>query len=504
MKWVVFFIFISLIIACSPSSADAYQAVEMDELARLIAKDIIDSFPSFTGLVLSVKADGGVYIDIGSDDGLTKGERFEVYSQGKEILQNEKGEFIGYKGDRLALIEVEWLETDYSYAKIVERYDQQDIDSNDILHYLPSQRVLYIRSLKGEAGLELTERISPALAQSKWVRLVNVEDAADYFIDGEVGKKAYGVLARIYLFKKGSDTPIKKIERRLSFAEIDITKPIIGKGYKAWRLPPNIADFIMLDHESIALLGKDRIYQALLTPSSLQIEKSFYIQQPESRILREPIGRMQLFDLDNDSSPELLESRAEFESGQFLTREDGEYSISGFLPGLPLSSFGTTHLLISEIRPEFNLFDPSKTRIITITPDGFMREQYLNLLSTPFIDAAFVDTNGDANPELAIVSPDGKLVIMNGDDGSTTTKTMLENVGMGIFQDTRKFLYTTSNSNEDDFIIKYGVENKLLIKLSQSPSVPFKIFRIRNIDSNIAALALNERNTPFLIIFDEF
>ena len=495
---------LALILLSMPfSSVFASETGKLDELAKLIAFDIAESFPHLVGQVLSVKSENEIYLGLGSKDNVSKGDKFEVFSQGKEPVKDEKGNLICYVGERLALVEIEWIEEDYSFAKVIELFSDHPVDSYDILNYVPPARSIFLRPLKGQYGPDLAERIAPVLAQIPNIKLVNSEEVCDYYIDGDVSKKTYGIIAKLFLFKKGALEPATKIERGLSLGVPDITKPISGKGYQAWQLPPDITDFIFLENDRIMFLGKNEIFETIFTPSGMQLENNYSIGNDEKAIVREPIGRLHFFDLDNDGSREILEFRAGHESGQFLSDDNGALSIEGFLPGIPLSVDNKGHLLITELMTDFNLFDPQKTRVISISSTGFMQEKNLTSISSPFVDAAFVETNDDESPELAIVFPDGKLILTDSNYSSSSLSVVPENVGMGIFQDDEKFIYTSSNSRNQDYIIKWSMVNGRLVKQSQSPVVPFRILRIRSIGISIAALALDE-DMPVLVIFDEF
>lgn len=75
---------------------------------------------SWTGKIASVSGDA-LYLNAGAEEGIKKGDRFEVFSIGKEIKDPESGEGIGYEEQLSGLAEVVSVSEKTAQLKVIQK-----------------------------------------------------------------------------------------------------------------------------------------------------------------------------------------------------------------------------------------------------------------------------------------------------------------------------------------------------------------------------------------------
>ena len=502
-KYLITYTFVISIILAVSASGGAVETSRLGELANNLAIGIVNSFETCTGQVLSTKDADGVYIDLGEKDGINKGDTFEVFATTTDIIRDTNGKTRGYNSEKLAVIKVEWAREDYSFTRIIVRFGNHPVEPSNLILYLAPARSIFVKPIKGLTGVDMTGLLAPILAGMPNIKLVDSEMAADFYIDCEVEQKSYGITARLFVFNSRTNAIIARIERSTSSSLADKMEAIEGDGYRGWILPEKVCDFISLDKEKLVFLGSNNLIIAGLK-DNLSILKKYPLDGNAGVFTREPIGRLQLLDLDYDGVSELLVSRSGDKSGQFYIPENDSLSLAGYIPGIPLSVDSKGRLITSSLIPGSNLFDPQKTRLTTVSKDGNGGEVLLTDISSPFMDAGLVEINQDDKSELAVITPDGKLVIKEIGANGNGFSTSIQGAGIGIYQDSDGVIYTSSSDQFRDCVVSWRFETNRLVKLSQSSSLPLRIYRTGMINSQIAALCLDETGRSVLLILDKF
>jgi len=105
------------------TSKDAYtyktDAQSVKTLAENIAKQISGDIPLLKGFVVQVE-DSLVYIDIGTNKGIKKGMKCDVYREGAEIKNPVTGEILGTKIDMICTIIVKEVQPKMSICAIIK------------------------------------------------------------------------------------------------------------------------------------------------------------------------------------------------------------------------------------------------------------------------------------------------------------------------------------------------------------------------------------------------
>jgi len=105
------------------TSKDAYtykmDAQSVKTLVENIAKQISDNIPLLKGFVVQVE-DSLVYIDIGTNKGIKKGMKCDVYREGEEIKNPISGEVLGTKIDMICKIIVKEVQPKMSICVITK------------------------------------------------------------------------------------------------------------------------------------------------------------------------------------------------------------------------------------------------------------------------------------------------------------------------------------------------------------------------------------------------
>jgi len=105
------------------TSKDAYtyktDAQSVKTLAENIAKQISNDIPLLKGFVVDVE-DSLVYIDVGTNKGIKKGMKCDIYREGKEIKNPMTGEVLGTKIDIICAIIVKEVQPKMSICLIIK------------------------------------------------------------------------------------------------------------------------------------------------------------------------------------------------------------------------------------------------------------------------------------------------------------------------------------------------------------------------------------------------
>ncbi len=90
-------------------------------MAKAVAADFAEQLVDrvFPMLIIRVQ-DGQVYINRGTDGGLTRGQVLEVFSKGEELIDPYTGESLGSAEESLGKIRVERVNPKFTIAKIIE------------------------------------------------------------------------------------------------------------------------------------------------------------------------------------------------------------------------------------------------------------------------------------------------------------------------------------------------------------------------------------------------
>ena len=99
------------------------QNIMLANAAGDVAKKIagfMEGINPLSGLVVSVTEDQ-VYIDIGSNNGVHKGDNFIIYKEGKPIKHPVTGKIITVQKEFLGALKIEDVEADFSVGKITKR-----------------------------------------------------------------------------------------------------------------------------------------------------------------------------------------------------------------------------------------------------------------------------------------------------------------------------------------------------------------------------------------------
>jgi hypothetical protein len=502
MKKICIHILILLSIS-SISWAVEIESSQLDSIASILSSDIASSFPSFSGHVLSTKGDNGVYISIGEKDGLTKSERFEVFSQGTGIIKDSKGKFIGYESDQLALIEVEWVKDDYAFAKVVRRFIDTPIEQMDLLHYIQPQRSIYIGEFRNPPGDELAQKVATHLDRVKFIEVFSSDFQADCYVDGDVIQRSHGLDVRLNL-RWADSTLINKIEKRFVVSRDESPEIITGIGYTAYPLSEKALDVTTFDGSDILILGEKHLFKGTLDSDGPEITSKDKLSDKGNLAIREPVGRIVFFNLDNFGDRELLLGRVPEELSRYYNKDGSQYKLAGPLPGMPLSSTDNGILLVGKLNPGGTTFEPSETNLINVSSIGSGGQKSVWNISGAFIDAELVDFNNDGEFEIAVLYPDGIMQVFNPDEVELNPEMRVDGIGLGLCADSNGSILTSSSSSVNDSIFRFVKQDSALVKISESSIIPFHIYRIRILDDKITALALDDNDRSYLVIFDDF
>lgn len=83
-------------------------------------KELIDKYNPVTGLIVSV-SDGQAYIDIGSDNGMHKGDTLLIYKEGKVIKHPVTGKILTVEKEFMGTLKLETVEPNYAVGKITKQ-----------------------------------------------------------------------------------------------------------------------------------------------------------------------------------------------------------------------------------------------------------------------------------------------------------------------------------------------------------------------------------------------
>lgn len=499
-------IWASIVILISISSlagAVEIESSQLDNIADILSSDIASSFPSFTGHVLSTKGADGVYLSIGEKDGLTKGERFEVSSKGSKRIEDADGKFIGYESELIALVKVEWVKDDYAFAKVIRRFNDTPIDTMDILKYIQPEKNIYVGELRNPPGDEIAQKVAVYLDRVDFINVVNTVDRADFLIDGDVIQRSHGLDVRI-IISRADSTFINKIEKRFVISRKESPEIITGVGFTAYPLGEKALDITTSNGKDILILGEKHLFRGTLDRNGPEIKSKDKLSNEDGLVNREPVGRILFFNLDGFGDKELLLGRIPEKLSRYYSKDGNQYRLAGPLPGFPICASDNGTLLVSKLNPGNCAFEPSDTNMINISSNGLGGQTSVWNISGAFIDAELVDFNNDGKDEIALLYPDGILQIFNPDDTEINPGKRVFGIGLGLFADSDRSLLASSSDNVNDRIFRLVLLDGVLAKLSESPSVPFHIYRIRRLDDKIIALALDDNDRSYLVVFDEF
>jgi hypothetical protein len=482
----------------------ALSAIENDQLsqiAKALATDVAKSFPSHSGMVLSCRENEGVFINLGIKNRIKVGDRFQVYSQDNTV-RNEKGEFEGYEGELLATIEVERMEDDYSFCRILETHNPRKIDYMDLLHYIQPSRKLYISPFEGTYGGQLSEQVKQRLNEIDYILICADSSSADYVLTGELFERNHKLDARLLL--SGPDNQSLKIEKRFIFMQNEIPRVTNQEGYTVYTLPEKTLDFTSSENGELLLLGNKQIYRTQITQTGLDIKSEDKIKRSEIVKIREAIGRIGMFDLDGDSTQELLLGVPSSDECRYYVKEDNSYQLAGPLPGFPIDFNQYGYLLVGQIDEGYNLFNPLRTNLIKVSSEGFGGQKSLANLKGAFLEAEIIDSGNDGKVEIAVLYPNSILTIVDPDDTKAVPQAEISNVGLGLCNDGKGGFYASSTDSSSDRVVRYTVRENQIMRISESPVVPYHIYRIGLFQDKIIALAVDDSDNYMLIVFTEF
>ncbi|MFH1515304.1 MAG: hypothetical protein ABIG42_07575 [bacterium] len=503
MKYLILHILILLSIIMPVSASDDISSSQMDSIATALSKEIASFTPSFSGQVLSSKGETGVYINIGEIDGLKKGEKFEVYSQGTGTIRDSDGKFVGYESDLLALIEVAWVRDDYSFAEIIKKYSDTPIEQMDILNYVVPEKLIYIGEISGTHGQLLKQQLTEHLNNVKYLSVVEYEFDANILIQGDIITRSRGLDVKI-VYKSKTSGQEKLIEKRFILKK-ESSSTVHGAGYTGYILEEKALDITTSNGKDILILGENHLYRGTLDSDGLNLASKDALTDNEYRSIREPIGRILFFNLDGSGDTELLLGRYPDKLSRYYSRFDDKYKIAGPLPGIPICFSDSGLLLVSTLNEGHNLFMPSQTNLINVSSSGYGGQKNVWNISGPFLDAEFVDLDKNGEFELAVLYPDGSLKIVDPEMEILNIPLSLQGVGLGLYSGSDGFLYASTDHDNDDMIKKYQLlGDKNLALVNQSPILPFHIYRIKKLNGKIVALALDDSDRSVLITFDSF
>jgi hypothetical protein len=508
-KIITLTIFLIILLSTGVSALDETQ---IEKVSSVLSSAIADSFPPHEGQVLSTRGESGVFINLGEKNGIAVGDQFEVFSLDAVQKGNSPGtssvESSGRinssdrinPSERIAVIKVESVKVDYAFSEIIARSGDTQIDQNDFVRYIQPERKLFISKLDGPYALEVLQQLSIDLRRVSYFQLAESEYSADYIISGELIQKPHGLDAKLVIKGKTGDLPA--IQKRFILREMESMQKKVGAGYIAYPLEEVMLDFIAENDKEFVMLGQKNIFTAQMTsdgPKVITKEQLSDIGKPQTR---EPIGRIQFFDLDLDSNKELLIGISPSDSSRYYVPEDGGFVLSGPLPGIPMSNFNNSSLLIGKLTNGYNLFDPQATSIINVSSSGFGNQTEILNINRPYLDIAMIDTNSDSKAEILVLYPDGSLVWFDPFNPNVPVSPPQSGVGLGLYVHDDNSIFTSSSGSSQDRLQKYKFSENTFIKVSESQPLPYHIYRIGTLCGKISALALDDSDRCMLIVFD--
>lgn len=497
-KLITLAVFLIFLFSTGVSALDESQ---FEKISSVLSSAIAESFPTHEGQVLSTRGESGVFINLGEKHGIVAGDQFEVFPLGIPQKQKSSEDSSLDSSDRIAVIKVEWTKNDYSFGEVIERSSETIVKPNDFLRYIQPERRLFISKLDGPFALEVLQQLSIDLRRISYFKLADSEYSADYIISGELTQKPQGLDAKLVVTDKTA--VLATIQKRFILKEMESMKKKLGDGYVAYPLEDIMLDFVAESDETFFLLGRKSLLTASLKADELQIISKEPLTDLKKSQTREPVGRIQFFDLDLDSQKELLVGMSPTDSSRYYVRENGEYVLSGPLPGIPMCNFQNTSLLIGELTDGYNLFDPLSLSIINVSSGGFSNQTEILNLNRPCLDIALIDSNSDSKSEILVLYPDGSLVWVDPFNLNAPASTPQTGVGLGLYVHNDNSIFTSSSDDSSDRIKKFIFSENKFIKVSESQPLPYHIYRIGNLFGKISALALDDSDRCLLIVFDD-
>jgi hypothetical protein len=497
-KTVTLAVFLIILFSTGVSALDESQ---LEKVSSVLSSAITDSFPTHEGQVLSTRGESGVFINLGEKHGIAAGDQFEVFPLRTLQKRNSPEDSSLDSSDRIAVIKVEWIKNDYSFCEITERSSDTQVNQNDFLRYIQPERKLFISKLDGPFALEILQQLSIDLRRVSYFTLADSEYSADYIISGEITQKPQGLDARLVI--KGKTGNFATIQKRFILREMESMRKRTGPGYVAYPLDEVMLDFIAENDEEFIMLGQKNLCTVSMATDGVQIVAKEPLSDLEKPQTREPIGRIQFFDLDLDSSEELLVGLSPSDTSRYYVHEDDEYVLSGPLPGIPLCNFNNGYLLIGKLTDGYNLFDPQSTSIINVSSGGFSNQTKILNLNRPYLDIALIDSNSDSKVEILVLYPDGSLVWFDPFNLNVPASPPQTGAGLGLYVSNDNSIFTSSSGSSQDRIQKYIFSENKFIKVYESQPLPYHIYRIGTLSGKIAALALDESDRCMLVMFDD-